>query len=429
MGIFQRILFFTVVFSIIFLLQIVVYKTFRKYLLRKNVDLKTANYLSRTPFLLFNFPYLIQIFKSFDLFLPPEWMNLFIIKPFFVFQSATFFIGLFLIAGKIIKLPFVIGDFLLKRITLIKDKYNSLKSKKKVVRFDESRRKFITASTTLVSGYAFIGAGVGAIQKDNYIIEEKNLKIPGLPTEQKGTTAILISDIHSGPYMDFDQMKEYVNVINDLKPDMVFIPGDLTNSQRNEAAPFAKAFRDLKAKHGVYATLGNHDYFSDVNYITDVVKNETGIRMLRNEALILDINGKPFCVMGTDDTRDSGGSSNPIVAKYITQTVNIANDKFKQNNIDSASVSKILLTHKPYLFDEVSDLNFDLMLSGHTHGGQVVFFKFGDLNISFASAAHKYINGLYENNGKYLYVSRGVGTVGLPIRFNCPPEITKFTFV
>ena len=429
MDIYQRIIFFTVVFSVLFSLQLLVYKTFRKYLLKKNIDVKTANYLSRIPFLFFSFPYIIQIFKSFDLFMPPDWMDITIIKPFFVFQAATFFIGLFLVVGKIIKMPFVIGDFLLKRINFLRDKYHSFRNKKKVVKFDESRRKFITASTTLVSGYAFIGAGVGTIQKDKYIIEEKNIKIPGLLAEQKGITAVLISDIHSGPYMDFDQMKEYVDVINDLKPDMIFIPGDLTNSQRNEAAPFAKAFRDLKAKYGVYATLGNHDYFSDVNYISDVVKSETGIRMLRNEALLLDINGKPFSIMGTDDTRDSGGKSNPVVVKYITQTVNLANEQFKQKNIDASSVPKILLTHKPYLFDEVNDLNFDLMLSGHTHGGQVVFFKFGDLNLSFAAATHKYINGLYENNGKSLYVSRGIGTVGLPIRFNCPPEITKFTFV
>ncbi len=429
MGLSQRIIFFTVVFSVLFLLQLVVYKTFRKYLLRKNLDLKAVNYLSRAPFLFFNLPFIIQILKSFDLFMPPEWMDLVIIKPFFVFQAATFFIGLFLIAGKIIKLPFVIGDFFLKRINFIKGKYQSFKSKKKVVKFDESRRKFITASTTIVSGYAFIGAGVGTIQKDKYTIEEQTIKIPGLPSEQKGTTAVLVSDIHSGPYMDFEQMKEYVDVINDMKPDMILIPGDLTNSQRNEAAPFAKAFRDLKAKHGVYATFGNHDYFNDVEYINDVVKNETSIRMLRNEALLLDINGKPFSLMGTEDTRDSGGRSNPVVAKYITQTVNLANEQFKQNNINSEFVPKILLTHKPYLFDDVNDLNFNLMLSGHTHGGQVVFFKFGDLNLSFASAAHKYINGMYENNGKYLYVSRGIGTVGLPIRFNCPPEITKFKFV
>jgi hypothetical protein len=69
------------------------------------------------------------------------------------------------------------------------------------------------------------------------------------------------------------------------------------------------------------------------------------------------------------------------------------------------------------------------MLSGHTHGGQVVFFKLGDINLSIAATVHKYVSGLYQNDGKSLYVSRGIGTVGLPLRFNCPPEITKITLV
>jgi predicted MPP superfamily phosphohydrolase len=229
--------------------------------------------------------------------------------------------------------------------------------------------------------------------------------------------------------MDTDLMSNYVDVINDMKPDLIFIPGDMTNSKREEAAPFAKSFRELKAKYGVYATFGNHDYFNDVNYIADVINNETGIKLLRNEALLIDVNGKPLSIMGTEDTQDSGGKSNPVISKYITQTVEKSNSLLKEKNIDSAGVPKILLTHKPYVFDDVSDLNFDLMLSGHTHGGQVVFFKLGDINLSIAATVHKYINGLYNNENKYLYVSRGIGTVGLPLRFNCPPEITKITLL
>ncbi len=429
MSVYQRIIFFTVIFAVLFLVQLIVYKTFRKYLLRKNVSMQSVNILTRYPFVFFNLPYLIQLFKALNLLVQPEWVGTYIIQPFYVFQGAVVFIGLYLTAGKIIKLPFIIGDFFLNRIKYISGKYSNFKKRKEVIRFDESRRKFLTASTTLVTGYAFIGAGLGTLQKDKYRIEEQRIIVPGLPQEQKGMTAVMISDIHSGPYMDYDLMKEYVDVINGMNADMIFIPGDLTNSQRDEAAPFAKAFRDLKAKHGVYATYGNHDYFNDVEYINQVINNETGIRMLRNDSVIIDVNGKPFCIMGTEDTRDSGGKANPLVEKYIKQTVENAGNEIGKRNLDVNSIPKILLTHKPYLFDEVSGMNFDLMLSGHTHGGQVVFLKLGDINVSFASNVHKYVSGLYSNNGKYLYVSRGIGTVGLPIRFNCPPEITKFTFV
>lgn len=429
MTILERTIFFTVLFSVIFSVQFVVYKTFRKYLIRKDVEKKTVNYISRTPFLVFLIPYILFFVTRYDMAILPDWINKTVIMPFFIFQGATIFIGLYLIVGKIIKLPFVVTHFVLSRIKFFRDKLENIKSKKKVVQFDAGRRKFITASTTLVSGYAFVGASVGAIQKDNYVVEEKTIKIAGLPAEQRGMSIVMVSDIHSGPFMDTGLMSNYVDVINDMKPDLIFIPGDMTNSKRDEAEPFAKSFRELKAKYGVYATFGNHDYFNDVNYIGDVIKNETGIRILRNEALLVDVKGKPFSIMGTEDTPDSGGKSNATISKYITQTVNRAATIFKDKDIDSSTVPKILLTHKPYVFDDVSDLNFDLMLSGHTHGGQVVFFKLGDINLSIAATVHKYIDGLYENNGKYLYVSRGIGTVGLPLRFNCPPEITKITLV
>lgn len=429
MGLTQRLIFFTVTFALVFLLQYLVYRTFSKYLIRKGIELRKVKMVSRLPFLIFNIPYLLILAKSLNLYIPGQTINEVIIQPFYIFQSAVIFTGLYLLAGKIIKLPFIIFDFLLKRMNFVREKYTEIRSRKKVVKFDESRRKFITASTTVVTGYAFVGAGVGRIQKDDYKIEKKTISIPGLPEEHKGLRGVLISDIHSGPYMEYELMKEYVDVINDINADIIFIPGDLTNSQRNEASPFAKAFRDLKAKYGVYATYGNHDYFSDIEYINDVMKNETGIKVLRNESELVDVNGKPFCIMGTEDTRDSGGKANPVVLKYIEDTISSAQEKIMLQNLETEKIPKVLLTHKPYLFDEASGMDFNLMLSGHTHGGQVVFLKFGDLNVSFASSVHKYINGLYQNNGKYLYVSRGIGTVGLPIRFNCPPEITILNFV
>ena len=429
MTLLERTIFFTILFSVIFSVQFIVYKTFRNYLIRKELDKKVVNYLSRTPFLVFLVPYILFFVTRYDMAIMPDLINKIIIIPFFVFQGATIFIGLYLIIGKIIKFPFLLTNFILSKIKFFRNKLESLKKKRKVVQFDASRRKFITASTTVVSGYAFVGASVGAIQKDNYTVEETTIKIAGLSPEQKGTKIILISDIHSGPFMDTDLMSNYVDVINDMKPDLIFIPGDMTNSKREEATPFAKSFRELKAKYGVYATFGNHDYFNDVNYIADVINNETDIKLLRNEALLIDVNGKPLSIMGTEDTQDSGGKSNPVISKYITQTVEKSNSLLKEKNINSAGVPKILLTHKPYVFNDVSDLNFDLMLSGHTHGGQVVFFKLGDINLSIAATVHKYISGLYRNENKYLYVSRGIGTVGLPLRFNCPPEITKITLI
>ena len=422
MTLFNRIIFFIVVFSIIFSLQLLVFSTFRRFLLRNNLSKKLSNLITLLPLVLFTIPYIIFLINRFDIAFFPDWFYKFYIIPFFVFQGATFFIGLYLLTGKIIKFPFLFIRFFMKKIKYLRERYNEIVKRKDIVTFNESRRKFITASAAAVSGYAFIGAGIGAIQKDNYQIIEKDITIKNLPAELRGINIILFSDIHSGPYMNEDMMREYTNVINGMNPDLILIPGDMTNSQKTEVIPFTKAFRDLKSKYGIYGTLGNHDYFNDANYIADAIINESPVRMLRNNSATVEIKGKFINILGIEDTRDSGVNNNALLVKYADEALNTL-------NINHTANPNILLCHKPYVFDDLSQKGFDLILSGHTHGGQIVFAKFAGVNLSIAATVNKYIDGLYRSGDSQMYVSRGIGTVGLPIRLNCPPEITKITLV
>ena len=296
-------------------------------------------------------------------------------------------------------------------------------------KIDSSRRAFIRTSATFVSGYAFAGATLGVLDKNDYEIENVEIKIKDLPHELKGTTLTLISDIHSGPYMDINLMREYTDVINDLKSDIIVIPGDLTNSNKLEVHPLANAFRNLNASKGIFGSLGNHDYFSDAEYIANVISNETPVKLLRNNSEFININGKDLIIIGCEDTRQSNSSSDPVLMKYFNNTFNEAEIKAKEKNLDFNNLPKLVLFHKPYFFEEMNKRNPDLILSGHTHGGQVVLAKFGNINLSFAGAVSKYISGLYEFGNSSMYVSRGIGSVGLPIRFNCKPEITKITLI
>jgi uncharacterized protein len=423
----NRIIFFTIVIGIILTIQFVVYRTFREFLLRQNIGKKTVNYLSRIPFIVFLLPFIFIFTSRANSEFIPEWLNKLIITPFFVFQGAVFFIGIFLVAGLIIKFPFRLFHFIAARFKSVKKKLDDVKSKKSVVKFDASRRKFLTGTTAMVSTYAFVGAGVGAVKKDDYEVEEVSLKIKNLPDELKGTRIVLISDIHAGPFMDTGLMNEYVTLINGMKPDLVFIPGDMTNSRKEEAAMFIKSFRDVRAGYGVFATLGNHDYFDNPQLVADSIAKETDIIMLRNDAKIIYINDKPLAVLGIEDTRDGGTGSNNILMQNVDTAVRETELNLFEKGLRNADVPRLLLAHKPYVFDYIQDRKFDVMLSGHTHGGQVVFFKLADINVSFASSISKYVNGLYKSGDKQLYVSRGIGTVGMPIRFNCPPEVTKIT--
>lgn len=418
----ERVIFFLIVYIVLLGLQYLVFYTFRKFLKRKFNSRFFINVITVFPFIIFNIPFIWAIFNNIDFTLIPRWLYKIYIVPFFIFQGAVLFISLYILAGKIIKLVINIPIFILKRFRAIREKIARLKTKKSVIRYDKSRRAFLTTSAALVSGYAFVGSGLGAIGKDRYEVAYKNIKIKNLPPELNGTTLTLISDIHSGPFMDENMMSEYCEVINSLKSDLIIIPGDITNSRYNEVQPFAKSFRDLKAKYGIYATLGNHDYFSNPDYIAEALTNETPIKMMRNESTFININGKELCLLGIEDIRDSGSNRGDVIINYLDSTLEKTEEKY-------LNLPKILLCHKPYIFRDIKDKNIDLMLSGHTHGGQIVFAKFANLNLSIAATVSDLISGHYKEGDSNLYVSRGIGTVGLPMRLNCPPEITQIKLI
>lgn len=422
MNSFERIKFFLIVFSVIFALQSLSFYQFRRFLKKKGVKRTVANLLTMLPFIVFNIPFVWMIFRQIDFSLMPKWLFNIYILPFFVFQGSVFFISIYILAGKIIKLIVNIPVFILKRFKTVREKIENLKTKKPVIQYDKSRRAFLTAGAAAVSGYAFIGAGLGVIGKDRYEITYSDVKINNLPDELKGTTITLFSDIHSGPFMDEDMMKEYCDVVNSLNSDLILIPGDLTNSLKSEIHPFTKAFRDLKAKYGVYGTLGNHDYFNDYEYIYKVLANESPLKMLRNESAFVNVKGKEICLMGLEDIPDSGVKKNQVIVTYLNETIEKTDKRY-------ISVPKILLCHKPYVFNSILDKKIDLVLSGHTHGGQIVFARFGNLNLSIAASISSYIGGLYLEGESAMYVSRGIGTVGFPMRLNCPPEITQIRLV
>ncbi len=417
--------FFLSALIIFFGLQGLVYYSFIKYLKTTKIYKPAYRWYALIPFLVFNIPFVVITLIYGRQFNPPEWFKIAGVIPFYIWQSATFFIGLWLLIGKLIKLPFLLSTWLLKLISPVKRKIEEFKERKAVKVVNTSRRKFLRTTTFAISSYAFAGATYGIIKHDNYKLENQEIKIASLPNELRGLTITLISDIHAGQYMTEDDMREYADIVNDIGSDIICIPGDFINFQIEDTKPMARAFRDLKAKHGVYGTLGNHDFFVNADYVADIISNESPVTLLRNNYGKITVNGKDLFILGVDDTRDSGMKMNGAVLSYIDKTSSEAS----RANTSFNSSPKILLCHKPYAFDEIAKRDIDLVLAGHTHGGQVVPFKFGDFNLSFAGFVSNYISGLYNIGKSNMYISRGLGTVGLPIRLNCPPEITKITLV
>jgi len=289
------------------------------------------------------------------------------------------------------------------------------------------RRRMIQTAGLATVGILTSGRTLSAmLTTDEHVIERVVVKIPNLAEGLRGTTMVLLSDLHSSIFMGRREMEHYVAAANELKADIAVVTGDFVNSKLVEVYPFAEAFAGLHAPLGVYGVTGNHDYYTrEIGTVAREVE-QCGITLLRNANTSIERNGERLWLMGMDDAD----------IYHINQF--IASGRTEQGTIENLvagipnGAPRIMLCHKPYPFEEYSALGADLMLSGHTHGGQVVLAHLDTLNLSFASLASRYVSGLYLSRGNgrsQMYVSRGIGTVGLPMRLNCPPEITHITLV
>ncbi|HLG30005.1 MAG TPA: hypothetical protein VI387_07325, partial [Candidatus Brocadiales bacterium] len=186
---------------IILVLQVLVCHTFINYLKTTKFYKPSLRWWALVPFALFNGSFLFISLTWGRNFVPPQWFKVVGLYPFYVWMAATFFISLWLLIGKIIKLPFKIPVWIAKIFKPLRKKINTFKERKTIKQVDLSRRKFVRYATMGVSAYAFGGAAYGMIKSDDYVIEHREIKIENLPPELKGLTITLISDIHAGQYM------------------------------------------------------------------------------------------------------------------------------------------------------------------------------------------------------------------------------------
>ncbi len=340
-----------------------------------------------------------------------EWFIAWFVYPFLFWQASTFLIAVVLLVGSIIRLPFAAVWAGLKKLPATRRRATAIAGHPGVVRFDAARRRFLTRSVYGLTAASFGGTAYGMILGNrNCDANERDIFIPGLPGELNGFSIALVTDIHSSLYMSKRDMDEYVKRINDLGADIVAVGGDMVNSAVEEVYPFAEAFCKLKSPLGVYGVLGNHDFYSRDPEKVAAVSNEAGIRMLRDQLVVVRKGNTPLNIIGVDDT----GSLATIEKKI---QIALAGVKEPARNI--------LLCHRPYFFDHAQASGIDLMLSGHTHGGQVVFGRLGSTAFTPAALVSPFVSGYYSSGTAQMYLSRGIGTVAVPIRINCPPEITR----
>jgi predicted MPP superfamily phosphohydrolase len=225
------------------------------------------------------------------------------------------------------------------------------------------------------------------------------------PAALDGFRIVQITDVHIGPLLGAGFARAVTTRANELRPDIVAVTGDLVDGSvaklMHEVAPFG----DLKSRHGVFFVTGNHDHYSGANAWATAVER-LGMRVLRNESTRIEQDGASFDLAGVDDHRGDwvSGSREDLDAALGNRN----NDR-----------PVVLLAHDPTTFRDASRYGVDLQISGHTHGGQIFPFH---LPVKLATT---WIAGLYEKGLSKLYVSRGTGFWGPPMRIGAPPEITE----
>ena len=275
-----------------------------------------------------------------------------------------------------------------------------------------NRRKFIRLAAT--AGVATLAADTLLIEPNRPRITRLDLALRRWPARLNGFTIALLSDFHYDPYFSAHPLKASIGMVNDLHADLIVLTGDFVSDpligDHKKAAsavePCAQFLREMRASHGLWAVLGNHDRSTDPNRITGVLRS-AGIQVLINQSVPMESNGARFWLGGTDDVLDG----KPDLASTLRQI--------------PADEAAVLLAHEPDYADHVARFPVDLQLSGHSHGGQVRIPFVHPLFLP--GLAKKYIWGLYKIGALTLYTNPGLGTVRLPIRLNCPPEITFLT--
>ena len=237
-----------------------------------------------------------------------------------------------------------------------------------------------------------------------------------LPVPFDGVTVAFLSDTHHGPFVPVSYLEAVARMTNALRPDVVALGGDYVQrrrplypqgSQRHRIAPGIAALAGLRAPLGRFAVLGNHDHKVSA-MLTRRALAENGFVELTNTGVFLERNGARLYLCGVDDLR----TGKPNLRHALSQC-----------GQDDAC---LLLSHNPDFVEHLRDPRVDLVLSGHTHGGQVAFPLLG-APFTASRYGQKYRAGLVQGPSARVYVSRGVGTIGLPIRWGAPPEITLLT--
>lgn len=239
--------------------------------------------------------------------------------------------------------------------------------------------------------------------------EKVTIPVAGLPDGWHGVRIVQLSDLHAGRHVTGERLRAIARRAARLKPDLLVVTGDIVHNSPAFARQAAEAIASIPSVHGIFACLGNHDFWAG----PDLVERElvrAGVQVLRNRGLLLDRGGHGLWLCGVDD---------PWSGRFDLRAA-------LHGRPDGAAT--VLLSHQPNTWRRAQDLGVHLQLSGHTHGGQLALLWL-HRSLSLARLITPFVAGLYRAGRSYLYVNRGAGSVMPMVRLGARPEVTELTLV
>ena len=271
---------------------------------------------------------------------------------------------------------------------------------------NHGRRAFLRAAapTLAIAPCAIVTAGLFRARSGPRL-KEVNLRIPGLHPDLNGIRISQLTDIHYGPFFGKRELEWAVAIANETNPHLALITGDLITRRGDDLQGCLGILKAVHGEAGVWACHGNHEQYAGVESEATIIGERQGFHFLRGSNEVLRFGQAKLNLAGVDYQLFG---AEPLAGA---------------EELLAGDAVNLLLSHTPAAFDRAAELGFDLTISGHTHGGQVTL-PLGNENLTFARGFTPYIRGVYERAGRQLYVSCGLGTVGVPVRLGADPEVT-----
>ncbi|HEY6391536.1 MAG TPA: metallophosphoesterase [Bryobacteraceae bacterium] len=271
--------------------------------------------------------------------------------------------------------------------------------------FRSPRRKFFQTAGVALCAAPIAATAFGILVRNRFRISEVKIPIPNLPKDLDGLRIVQVTDVHLSPFLSEKEFARAIDMANETRAHVALMTGDLISRFGDPLDACLRQLARLRAGAGVLGCLGNHEVYTNSEDYVTLQAGRAGIGFLRSQSKVLRFGNAAINFAGVDYQRFQ--SDYLVGAERLVQP----------------GVFNVLLSHNPDVFPVAASQGYHLTIAGHTHGGQVNFEMLHQ-NMNVARYFTPYVRGLYREGASAIYVSSGLGTIGVPVRIGAPPEIS-----